>query len=85
VCGPLGLFGQGCDLLGLHGIGQKAELITQGLVAECHPDLCNICLSNVIALWSFLVIILTQKLLLLLWAMRKTSETRLTSRSAGQL
>lgn len=75
------LFGQGCDLLRLHGIRQEAELIAQGLVAECHPDLRHVRLSDIIALWSFFVIVLSQKLLFLLWAMRKGSETRLISRS----
>lgn len=79
MCGTLGLFGQGCDLLGLHGIGQEAELIAQGLIAERHPDLRDICLADVIALWSFFVIILTQKLLLLLQAKRRRSETRFMS------
>lgn len=79
MCGTLRLFGQGCDLLRLHGIGQEAELIAQGLVAECHPDLCDVRLSDIIALWSFFVIVLSQKLLFFLWAKRKRSEIRFIS------
>lgn len=77
MCGAPRLFGQGCDLLRLHGVGQEAELIAQGLVAEGHPDLRHVRLSDIVALWPFFVIVLSQKLLFLLWAKRKRSETRL--------
>lgn len=47
-------------LLGLQALLYVVELIAQGLKAICHTDLGHIGLTDVIALWTLLQVVITQ-------------------------
>lgn len=54
-------------LVTLDAFFNEAELIAQSLVAISHTDLRHVCLAYIIAFWTFLQVIITQEVNLLLW------------------
>lgn len=53
-------------LVWLHALLDEVELVAQGLVAVSHADLGHVGLTDVVALWAFLEVVLTQEVALLL-------------------
>lgn len=55
----------------LHSIHKETQLIAESFVAVGHPDICNVCPSNIVASWSVLQVVGTNKVFLLLWVKRQ--------------
>lgn len=54
-------------LVTLDAFFNEVKLIAQRLVPISHTDLSHICLAYIIAFWTFLQVIITQEVNLLLW------------------
>lgn len=50
----------------LHSIHKETQFIAESFVAVGHPDMCNVCPPNIVASWSVLQVVGTNKVFLLL-------------------
>lgn len=55
----------------LHSIHKETQFIAESFVAVGHSDICNICPPNIVASWSVLQVVGTNKVFLLLWIKRQ--------------